>query len=235
MDHHVVRGEHLVDGGHRHGLGPAGGPGGIETGRLVEGAVFEVGLEGRRGLPGGIFFIGDGFLGAGAVDDHQPGGAVGGERQGLEDAVAEFRAVHQHGGTGIVDAVGELARGDPEIHRAADGAVLLGGDVGESELGAVAQHQHHHASVAGTVRMQCVGKLVASLVELAVGPTPLRVRVDHRRLVGKTAHIAHVAFQPGVITLENVFECSHNPVRFDCKSTGPARGGQRVGSGGPEK
>ena len=119
--------------------------------------------------------------------------------------------------------------------RAADGAVLLGCYIGESEFRTVAQHQHQDISMTGSVRVQRVGKLVAGLVQLAVSPAPVRFRVHHCQLVGKAAHIAHVPFQPSVVTLENFFECSHNPVRFDCKSTGLVRGGQRVGSGGLEK
>ena len=130
-------GEDLVDGGHRHGLRAPGGSGSIEARGLVESAVRLVRNDGC-GIPGGgVFLIGDGLLHTRVADADQAGRAMRSKLQGLQDAVAVLDIEQQDRRLGVIQAPGQLAGGEAEVDRAADGAVLLGCDIGEGELGAV--------------------------------------------------------------------------------------------------
>ena len=167
MNHHVVRGEDLVDARQRNRLGMAGGAGSKEAGRLVVDIVDYVRFCFTRAFHEG------GVAAVFAAHDDDDVGPVISQCQGLRHGFAAGIAHHEHLRTGVVDAPGQFARAEAEAHRAADGAGLVGGDIAESELGTVPKHHHQDVAFLQARIHQRIGEAVAFDVQFPVGPTPI--------------------------------------------------------------
>ena len=207
MDHHVVRGEDLVDARERDGLGMAGRTGSIEAGCLVIDVVDYVRLGLRRAFDEGC--IGRGAPGSAVPDGQENVRPMVGQAESLLDGFPAGGAEKQRLRTGVVDAPGQFARAEAEADGAADGARLVGGDIADGELRAVAQLHHQDISLPEAGVHQGVGEAVAFKVQFPISPAPSVGGRNHRGAVSVPPHVAHEALDPGIAGFEYLSEIFH--------------------------
>ena len=212
MHHHIVGREDLVDVVDGHALGPAGGAGGIQPGRLV--IDMRVKVDGRVGFGAARHIVPvSGMAGgqrrfglAGHQDDLRP---VAAQFQRLAGQRAELGVVDKNSGAAVVNDLRDLSPALAVIHRAGNGADLVGRQVAENKLRRVEQGKHHHVVFPHAVRPQCVCQAVGLGIQLPVVPAPAGQRVKQRRPAAKAGYIAQKAVQIGKPRLEGIAEHSH--------------------------
>ena len=207
MDHHVVRGQDFVDARERNGLGMAGGAGCIQAGRLVIDIMDDVRFGLRSAFDEGR--IGGGPPGSAVPDGQEDFRPMVGQAEGLFHGFPAGGAEQQRLRAGVVDAPGQFARTETEADRAADGARLVGGDIADGELRAVAQLHHQDISLPEAGVHQGVGEAVAFKVQFPISPAPSVGGRNHRGAVSVPPHVAHEALDPGIAGFEYLSEIFH--------------------------
>ena len=187
MDHHVVGRQHLVDTGHRDGLGMTGRAGGVQAAgfvidivldlRLFAGSAFHEAAVGEESAFGSFFRREDQV------------GPMRGQFQRLFHGFAIGSIEKERLGAGIVDAPGEFARREAEAGRAAYGARLVRGEIAEDEFGAVAQLHHDDVPLPEAGREEGLREAVALGIQLPVGPAASVGGIHHRQAVSVAPHV----------------------------------------------